>query len=329
MPPSRLSPFRWLSPAGTRAKLSIFIFHRVLAVEDPLLPDEPDAARFERIVSFLARHFQVLPLADAARRLAQGRLPAAAACITFDDGYADNLTVAAPILQRHGLPATFFIATGFIDGGRMWNDTVIEAVRKAPAGRLDWRELDLAEYELDGDASRVGAYQDALRRLKHLAPGQRAELTAEIGRRGGLPLQSALMLTQHQLRELRGLGMDIGAHTITHPILCSVDDATARDEIGGGREQLTHWLGEQPKVFAYPNGVPGRDYGERDLALVRQMGFDAAVSTARGINHAASDTFQLRRFTPWDRQTYRFALRCADNMRPSVQASVLPLAQGS
>ena len=92
-----------------------------------LLPGEPDAQRFEQIAAFLARCFRVMPLPDAIDALQRGCLPAAAACITFDDGYADNLEVAAPILRKHGLSATFFIATGFTGGGRMFNDTVIEA----------------------------------------------------------------------------------------------------------------------------------------------------------------------------------------------------------
>ena len=74
-------------------------------------------------------------------RLQQGRLPPRALAITFDDGYADNRTVAAPLLERHGLPCTFFVATGFLDGGRMWNDTLIETVRRAPGQTLDLRDL--------------------------------------------------------------------------------------------------------------------------------------------------------------------------------------------
>ena len=82
------------------------------------------------------------------RAAARGRAPARALAITFDDGYADNATVAAPILLRLGLPATFFVATGFLDGGRMWNDTVIEAVapRRGPV-------LDLAPLGLGGTRS--------------------------------------------------------------------------------------------------------------------------------------------------------------------------------
>ena len=92
MSASRISPFRWLAPGGTHARLSVFIFHRVLPKPDLLLPDEPDAVHFDRIVGFIARQFNVLSMTEAVQRLTQHNLPPAAACITFDDGYADNLT---------------------------------------------------------------------------------------------------------------------------------------------------------------------------------------------------------------------------------------------
>ena len=309
-----MNPFRWLSPAGPGGRLSIFIFHRVLEQADPLLPGEPDAERFDRIVGFIAKHFQVLPLSAAAARLADGRLPAAAACITFDDGYTDNLTVAAPILRRHGVAATFFVASGFIDGGRMWNDTVIEAVRTAPAGELDLRDLGLGGYAIGDTASRVEAYGDILRRLKYLDLGARSERSDEIARRVGLSGQCDLMMTSRQVVELRDLGMEIGAHTLHHPILSKVDAATAAAEIGGGRDQLAGWLGRPPEVFAYPNGVPNVDYTERDVELVRRAGFQCAVSTARGAASRSTDRWQLPRFTPWDHTMPRFALRCADTL---------------
>ena len=87
--------------------------------------------------------FNVIPLLDAVRHSAAGTLPPRAACITFDDGYADNAEVALPILQRHKLHATFFVATGFLNGGRMWNDTIIELVRRAPDGVLDFSAFGL------------------------------------------------------------------------------------------------------------------------------------------------------------------------------------------
>ena len=127
-----------LSPGGPQARWSILIFHRVLSQPDPLFPGEQDARRFNETLSWVERWFRVLPLDEAVSGLRNGTLPARAAAITFDDGYADNATNALPILQRHKMAATFFIATSFMDGGRMWNDSIIEAVRGCRAKVLPW-----------------------------------------------------------------------------------------------------------------------------------------------------------------------------------------------
>lgn len=305
---------RLLSPGGRRGKLSVFIFHRVLPQPDPLLPSEPDAVEFDWIVRLIARSFTVLPLGEAARRLVQGNLPPAAAAITFDDGYADNLTVAAPILRRHGVSATFFIATGFLDGGRMWNDDVIEASRTLPPGEVDWSEFDLGRHRVSDAASRVLCYSTVLKQLKYRPHAERTAATRAIARQAGLPEHCTLMLTGRQLAELKAGGMEIGAHTHTHPILENLPDAAAEREIVEGRDRLESMLGEPILVFAYPNGVPGRDYSERHPALLKRLGFAAAVSTAPGFAESGADPYQLPRFTPWDRTPTRFGLRCVRNL---------------
>ena len=118
------------SPSGRRARLSILIYHRVLAQDDPINNWDATAGVFEAHMRALAANFSPLLLSDAVARLANGSLPARAACVTFDDGYADNVEVALPILMRHGIRAAFFIASGYLTGRRMWNDTVVEAVRR-------------------------------------------------------------------------------------------------------------------------------------------------------------------------------------------------------
>mgnify|MGYP001547207875 CR=1 FL=1 len=99
-----------LSPGGDRARLVVFCYHQVLEKHDPLRPGEPDEAQFLNDVELINSVFNVLPFTEAARQLKSGSLPRRSACITFDDGYANNFELAAPILKSVGVPATFFIA---------------------------------------------------------------------------------------------------------------------------------------------------------------------------------------------------------------------------
>src|SRR5579871_1777403 len=112
------------SPGGRNGRLSILIYHRVIPCPDPLFPDESHSENFDRHVEQLVSCFNVIPLFEAIQGLNRGKLPSRAACVTFDDGYADNAEIALPILQKYGIHATFFVASHFLDGGRMWNDTV-------------------------------------------------------------------------------------------------------------------------------------------------------------------------------------------------------------
>jgi len=310
-------PMTLLSPAGAKARLSIFIFHRVLPEADPLFPGEIDAKRFDRVCGWVGSMFDVMPLDEAVRRLGAGTLPARAACITFDDGYADNHEQALPILQRHGLRAIFYIASGFLDGGRMWNDTVIEAVRRATGPTFDLRHLgvdELGRFALNDIAARRRAIDQILVAIKHRNPPERAALTEAIAQVAGASLPNDLMMRTEQVRDLRRSGMLIGAHTVSHPILATLDATSARLEIDQGRRALEAIIGEPVRHFAYPNGKPGQDYVEANVAMVRDMGFDSAVCTAWGAARSGTDPFQLPRFTPWDETPGRFAVRLMRNL---------------
>lgn len=300
------------APRGPR--LSILIFHRVLPRPDALLPGEPDAEQFEERMRWVSSAFRVMPLVEATRRLRDGSLPVNAACITFDDGYADNLTIATPILAKLRLNATFFVSTGFLDGGRMWNDTVIESVRNSRGGTLDLLSIGLGEWPCGTDAECVAAIGGLLGQLKYLPQAERSIKVAAIADHVGLSAKSDLMMTRDQVRTLRRYGMSIGAHTVTHPILTTLPIDEARREIVEGRRDLEETLGEPVKIFAYPNGKPLQDYDHSHVQLVRELGFDAAVSTAWGVSKRDSDRFQLARFTPWDASTTKFGLRLVHNM---------------
>lgn len=304
---------RW-GTSGARRRLSILIFHRVHRSTDPLFPGEPDAVRFERTLRWVRGCFHVMPLADAIAALRRDALPAGALAITFDDGYADNATVALPVLAQLGLPATFFVATGFLDGGRMFNDTIIEAVRAHRGETLDLDALGLRRHSTaDADARRRAA-EAVIRQVKHLPPRARDEAVAAVAARVGQPLPDDLMMTSAQVRALADAGMEIGGHTSSHPILTRSTPADAEREIADGRDRLAAIVGRRITHFAYPNGKPNDDYDASHVALVRRLGFDAAVCTAWGAAGAGSDCFQLPRFTPWDANPLKFCLRLLRNV---------------
>lgn len=308
-----LPPWRFLirraAPGGTRAKLLVFIFHRVLAQPDPLLPGEPDGPTFDWMVRYISRTFTVLPFGTAIEQLYSGNLPAAAACITFDDGYRDNHSVALPILKHHGVQATFFIATNYLGKGRMWNDDVIEAVRAAPDGEIDWREFDLGPQDLSSLASRQRCMGEVLGRLKYFPHAQRTTIARQLARQAGIPDESSLMMSHEEVRQLRAAGMEIGGHTRSHPILSGLSEAEALAEIAGGKADLETILSEPVTVFAYPNGNPERDLSSRDARLIKTAGYQAAATTAWGVATPATDAYMIPRFTPWDRSYHRFAAR--------------------
>ncbi len=312
-----------VAPGGRRARLSILIYHRVLEAPDPLVPGTIEASAFRWQMRLLARHWRVLPLGEALRRLDEDSLPPRAAAVTFDDGYEDNVRVALPILRDNGVPACFFIAAGFLDGAMMWNDVVIESLRRASAPRIDLESIGLGRPAVDTLEQRRETLRRIVDALKYRPVAER-EAAVEAVRRacradlGGL----RLMMDADEVRRLHDAGMEIGAHTVTHPILSRLSPEEARMEIAGGRERLRAIVDAPVDLFAYPNGKPGRDYGPEHVRLVRDLGFRAALSTRWGAARRDQDRFQLPRFTPWDRTPARFLLRLYRNCIGAPEAGV-------
>jgi peptidoglycan/xylan/chitin deacetylase (PgdA/CDA1 family) len=310
------SAFALASPGGRGARLSILIFHRVLAAPDALFPEEPDAGQFEALIAHVAARFRVLPLADAIDALRRGTLPSRALAVTFDDGYADNLSVALPILQRHDVPATVFVATGYLDGGAMWNDLVIEALRMTSRDALDLATIGLGRFTLDSTVARRRAIDAVLAHLKYLPQAERESHARRTLDLAVVDAPRGLMLTRQALAALDdAAGIGIGAHTVTHPILARLDADAARREIAASKHDLEAMLGKPVRLFAYPNGKPARDYTPEHVRMVAAAGFTAAVSTAPGVARRDADVYQLPRFTPWSRKPLRFDLMMLRNLR--------------
>lgn len=313
-----------LGAAGP-ARLSILIFHRVLARPDTIFEDEPDAPRFDALMGVVARAFRVMTLGEAAAHLAADSLPSRSLVITFDDGYADNAEIALPILRKHGLKASFFVSTGFLDGGRMWNDSIIECVRASTLEQLDLGEFGLGRMPASTAAERRALLGQLLPRIKYMTLAERERAIEKLMRVAKVAaLPDDLMMRSEQVRELHAAGMEIGGHTINHPILTTLSAVDAEREIAGGRERLQQLIAAPIEVFAYPNGKPGRDYDGSHVALLKRLGFKAAVSTAPGAATAGADPFQLPRYTPWGRSLPVWAARLAANLRGAGYEQTAP-----
>ena len=108
------------------------------------------------------------------------------------------------------------------------------------------------------------------------------------------------MMRSGQVQRLHREGMEIGAHTVRHPILATLSPEQAESEIDAGRKDLRRIVDAPVDVIAYPNGQPTRDFGPLHVAMVKRLGFRGAVTTAVGSARSGDDVFQLPRFTPWD-----------------------------
>jgi peptidoglycan/xylan/chitin deacetylase (PgdA/CDA1 family) len=262
-------------------------------------------------------HFSPLPLAEGLTRLGDGTLPPRAVCITFDDGYADNLTVAAPILKRLAIPATVFVAGGYLDGKSMWNDRLCEAIRRVPGDTIDLTEYGCGVHLLGDPAERAKVVRHLQGLLKYCPPEHREAVATDLAACFAPQMRSP-MLTRAQVRELRDQGVEIGGHTVTHPILARIEDPAAYREIAENKEDLEGLLGERVRFFAYPNGKPDLDFAAAHGRMARAIGYEAAVTTRPGVSTVATDPFGLPRFTPWERDPLRFGVRLLLNMRNIV-----------
>lgn len=296
------------SGIGKQKKLFILIYHRVLDEPDFMRPGEVDKKTFTWQMQLLARHFNVLSLEEALQRMQTDSLPPRAVCITFDDGYADNYTNALPILQKFNLTATFFIASGFLDGGRMWNDTVIESIRNLKIPILDLNEIGFGEFEISNQNQKCQAAHDIIQKIKHLPFDERSRYVEYIATQSQ-NLPNDLMMTSQQLRSLHQSGMEIGGHTVNHPILAKLDEQAVAVEIIENKMKLENLLNNKIRYFAYPNGKLEKDYLLEHVDIVKQHGYQAAVTTNWGVNSYNSDQWQLLRYTPWDNSPSCFMLR--------------------
>lgn len=293
------------------ASIPILTFHRVNDEGDPFFPSLATgifAARMQHI----ARHYAVLPVEELVERLRHGRAPRNALALTFDDGYRDSLTHAAPILARYGLPATIFLTSGYVGTSELpWYDLLalgLKTTRREAIALTSSESLLLHSKE-----QRLAALQATLRHLKDVPDDERRRVVDRMVQ-DLAPVrpdhQKRVMLSWDEVDALRGLGFSIGAHTVNHPILSRVEGEAAWREIRGSKDTIERALGVPIRGFAYPNGGVG-DYSAETVRLVERAGFTCAVTTRRGLNTTRTPRFELRRGGPWEQHLPTFAIKLA------------------
>ncbi|ARU56187.1 polysaccharide deacetylase [Oleiphilus messinensis] len=296
---------------GNGKKLPILIYHQVLREADPMRPCEPTAIEFAQQMALLKNYFHPISLTDGLNQLRSGTLPKDAIAVTFDDGYENNYSVALPILKEHNVPATFFIASDFLDGGIMWNDAVIETMRRLPLGTHDLSDIGMDPITLETETDRSPCTESLLKALKHLPFDERAEKVNQFSGRVRLPTD--LMMTSTQLKLLSESGMEIGGHTLSHPILTKLSESEAQTQIIENKHKIEAIIGKPITSFAYPNGKPFQDYDQSVREIVKQAGYSIAVTTSHGVAEAENNPFEFPRYTPWRKEFFGFLAQMGQN----------------
>lgn len=296
----------------------VLMYHRVASPEaDPWdLAVSPD--NFDAHMEILARRRTPLPMGEFARRLAQGDLPADAVAVTFDDGYVDNLRNAKPRLERHGVPATVFLATDRIGcGEEFWWDELARLIlcsRSASRGDFEIGGVSIAWNLPAGEASREEAWRawedaatprqlafmDIWAKLRRLEEEDRVAAMDRIRRElaaGPPPPEDLPMTVDEVTRLLEGGLVEIGGHTLTHPTLPSLTREEQRREISAGKSACEALAGRPIHGFAYPYG----DYDEVARAEVEASGFKWACTTrSEAIRRPVEDLFLIPRVQALD-----------------------------
>lgn len=293
--------------SGPDSRLPILFYHRVLAERDPLLNDTPDARLFRLHMSTLASLYHPVSLDEGVRRLREGTLAPGSVCVTFDDGYRDNVEVALPILQHYRVPCTFFVSSGMLGGGSFFNDRIRESVRRLPGGDVDLDWVGLGTRRVDDTRSRIQLIRELATVVKRLPLDARAATCERLSAMAKESNPVDLMMRPEDLLTLHRAGMAIGGHTVDHPILTAMPAPAARAQIVDDRDALAAIVGEAPAWFAYPNGKPDDDYDISHVEMVREAGYRGALSTAYGAATNRSDSYQLPRISPWQQSRIRMA----------------------
>ncbi len=308
----RLRHVRLAASDHATRRFQILLYHRVQPRNDPLSIHTVEAEYFERQIRILADCFRLITLPQLVEEVRGGALQPNTVCITFDDGYRDNYVYAYPILKKYGVPATIFLASGVIGSkARLWHDRVLGTLRITKVSRLNWPRQSQKLWRLDLREERVHFALWMLNTLKRQPPASRdGEIAALMAacQVTAADLPGNEMLSWHEVKEMHRHGFAFGAHTVTHPILSTLNEGEIVFEVSESKRMIEQQLGDKVKIFAYPNGQAG-DFDYRAKKILQSLGYHCAVTTLWGMNSSSDDPFEWRRATPWEKDIDHFVAR--------------------
>jgi peptidoglycan/xylan/chitin deacetylase (PgdA/CDA1 family) len=261
------------------------------------------ADAFECQMRWLADHANPMTLRMMAKKLADGQeLPERSVAVTFDDAFKNVHDVALPILKRHGIPATFFISTGFVGRKRnIWADSVEHAVNMSASASISLcLRGEEHSFSLADDASKIAAIIAIKTVMKKMPPTERYETLALLCKAAG-PLNDPADCPNYQnldwddVRRLDApADYEVGGHSVNHEMLSYLDEETLAQEIVGCLQSLANELGHRVDLFSYPEGQ-AEHYNDRVIDKLKDQGVVVCPSAIDGVNYPGCDPFHLRR----------------------------------
>lgn len=265
-----------------------------------------DLEAFEQQCEHIRHFYNPVTMDALAGFVRNGKmLPRNSVVITVDDGYRDFYLYAYPVLKRHGIPATVFLITDFLDrrGWPWWDQlcyvflhTPLDSVLLQLVGARETR-LTLTSLE-----NKMTAFAETAEALKSVPNAARLDFLAKLAEvfRIEVPSEPPTELQSmswDEVREMASNGISFGAHTKSHPILTQLEnEEQLQEEIAGSKLRIREELGRAPEHFCYPNGQK-QDIDNRVRSVVEQAKFLTAVSTESGWNAPGSDPYMLRRIS--------------------------------
>jgi peptidoglycan/xylan/chitin deacetylase (PgdA/CDA1 family) len=270
---------------------------------------------FAEQMELLARRFHPVSLGETLHFLRREKpIPRRAVVVTFDDGYADNFEIVAPVLARFGIQAAFYLTVGSVASGnppwfcrlrrafastqkKVWTDSTDGSVRSLAALK-------------EGEA----AYRIAADRCARLAGKAQEQALQAIERDldvEPLSAREGLMLSWEQARALQQAGHTIGSHTLTHPNLAHVEEAAARQELEESKRILEKEVGVPVVHFSYPHPTLDPHWTEQTVAMTEKAGYQTAVTATAGPVQKRDNPLTVRRISaPGDRHEFLWRLEC-------------------